>query len=97
VRFEQVKVGRAAGGGLGPEYVVVVGQVCEEDAQEETCCCGGRRLVGLFARAAGKAGEDVRPTTMNWAKFAPAIEMRCGYAPGSKGDMECKRVVCVVV
>lgn len=32
MRFEKVEVGRAAGGGLGPEHVVVVGKVCEEDA-----------------------------------------------------------------
>lgn len=27
-------------GGRGPEDIVVVGEVGEEDAEEEACCCG---------------------------------------------------------
>lgn len=49
--------GREGGLGDGPEDVIVVGEVGEEDAEKEAGCWRGLSAVGVLAE-----GIDVRPT-----------------------------------
>lgn len=65
VHLGEGKVGE--GRRRAPDYVVVVGEHGEEDAEEEACCWGWVSGVGE-----GGEREDVRPTIRNVAKGAVA-------------------------
>lgn len=45
-------------GGCGPEDVVVVGEVGEEDSEEETCCCDGCQFGGEGKELVGVVTYD---------------------------------------